>query len=222
MFRIRHRPPVPQRGAVIFALQVLLVVLIPVLDDGQDLTSPAYAAAFIAVAVYSVLLLGYRSTAATLAVGGVAAIVWTLLVAGESPLLRLPLLFVLITGALVASALCIKASFSLRVPSMQRIFCGAASYVMLGFVFAGIHGINYQLFHAGYDILNGAGQTSHLRWVHFLWLSFATLTTAGFGDVAPTSSTACAIATLEGLCGILFPSTLIARIASISAEDRSE
>jgi hypothetical protein len=35
--------------------------------------------------------------------------------------------------------------------------------------------------------------------------------------VAPVSATACAVSTLEGLCGILFPATLIARIASLPA-----
>jgi len=222
MFRIRHRPPVPQRGAVIFALQVLLVILIPLLDDGQALTPLPYAAAFIAVAVNTVLLLGYRRTAATLALGGVAAIAWTMLVAGESPVLRAPLLIVLMAGVLAASVLCIKASFSAGVPAVQRIYCGAASYVMIGFVFAAMHGFNYQIFHGDYAMLNGNDQAPDLRWVHCLWLSYATLTTAGFGEVTPVGATACAIATLEGLCGILFPSTLIARIASIATKDPTE
>ena len=59
-----------------------------------------------------------------------------------------------------------------------------------------------------------------LRWVDFVWLSFSTLTTAGFGDVAPVTAAACAISTLESLCGILFPATLIARIASLPAVPR--
>jgi hypothetical protein len=48
------------------------------------------------------------------------------------------------------------------------------------------------------------------------------LTTAGFGDVAPVTATACAISTLESLCGILFPATLIARIASLPAAPRGD
>jgi hypothetical protein len=60
-----------------------------------------------------------------------------------------------------------------------------------------------------------------MRWVDFLWLSFSTLTTAGFGDVSPVGTWPCAIATLEGLCGILYPATLIARIASLPAPGES-
>ena len=37
---------------------------------------------------------------------------------------------------------------------------------------------------------------------------------------APVNAAACAISTLESLCGILFPATLIARIASLPAVPR--
>jgi hypothetical protein len=57
--------------------------------------------------------------------------------------------------------------------------------------------------------------------VDFLWLSFSTLTTAGYSDMRPVGSWPCAIATLEGLCGILYPATLIARIASLPAAGES-
>jgi hypothetical protein len=40
--------------------------------------------------------------------------------------------------------------------------------------------------------------------------------------VAPVSAAACAVSTLEGLCAILFPATLIARIASVPAGPASE
>jgi hypothetical protein len=53
------------------------------------------------------------------------------------------------------------------------------------------------------------------RWIDFVWLSFSTLTTAGYGDLAPISPWANSLCTLEALCGILFPATLIARIASL-------
>ena len=59
------------------------------------------------------------------------------------------------------------------------------------------------------------------RWVDFIWLSFSTLTTAGFGDMTPVGSWPCAVAALEGLCGILYPATLIARIAAIPANGES-
>jgi hypothetical protein len=59
------------------------------------------------------------------------------------------------------------------------------------------------------------------RWADFIWLSFSTLTTAGFGDMYPVGSWPCAVAALEGLCGILYPATLIARIAAMPAAGES-
>ena len=68
-----------------------------------------------------------------------------------------------------------------------------------------------------YEVGPIAGSSHEPRWIDFVWLSFSTLTTAGYGDLAPISPWANALCTLEALCGILFPATLIARIASLPA-----
>ena len=128
---------------------------------------------------------------------------------------RLQLWFSIVAACLTSAGLCIKSAFALRMPPVQRIFCGAASFVLIGFVFASVHALVGIGTGNGYTLVGGVEQDRPLRWVDFVWLSFATLTTAGFGDVAPVNATACAVATLESLCGILFPATLIARIASL-------
>jgi hypothetical protein len=68
-----------------------------------------------------------------------------------------------------------------------------------------------------YAIVPLAGNSREPRWIDFVWLSFSTLTTAGYCDLAPIGRWASAVCTLEALCGILFPATLIARIASLPA-----
>jgi hypothetical protein len=73
----------------------------------------------------------------------------------------------------------------------------------------------------GYTLATQAEALRTRRWLDFLWLSFSTLTTAGFNDVIPVTPWPCTLATLEGLCGILFPATLIARIASLPPGKRS-
>ena len=217
MSTIFRHPPLPHQGIVIFALQILLVVLIPVFDDGGVLTPLSYNAASLAVAVLTTFLLGYRRTAGVIAATGVAALGWTLLVARESSLLRLPLWLSMVAASVVPAALSIKTAFAHTVPPVQRIFCGAASFVQLGFLFAAIHGLVGIGVGQGYALVAGVESSRALRWVDFVWLSFATLTTAGFGDVAPVSAVAYSVSTLEALCGILFPATLIARIASSPA-----
>ena len=215
MFPILRRPPVTHQGIVIFALQLLMVVLIPVLDDGGKILPMPYAAAFLTVAMLTVRFLGYPRTAGAIAAVGIATIVSEIALPRIPSLLRLPLWLSIVAACLTSAGLCIKSAFALRVPPVQRIFCGAASFVLIGFVFASLHALVGIGTGTGYTLVGGVEEARPLRWVDFVWLSFATLTTAGFGDVAPANATACAIATLESLCAILFPATLIARIASL-------
>ena len=215
MFPILRRPPVTEQGIVIFTLQLLMVVLIPVFDDGGRVVPIPYAAASLTVAMLTVRFLGYQRTAGAIAAVGIATIVLEIGLPHVPTLLRLPLWLSIVGACTTSAVLCIKSAFALRMPPVQRIFCGAASFVLIGFVFASVHALVGFGTGTGYTLVGGVEQARPLRWVDFVWLSFATLTTAGFGDVAPVNATAYAVATLESLCGILFPATLIARIASL-------
>ena len=215
MVSIFHHPPRTSLGSVIFALQILLVVLIPVVDDGSRLTPLTYDLASLAVATLTTCFLGYRRTAGVMAALSLASLAWAALMAGGSPLLRLPLWLSMFGACLVSAVLCIKSAFALSVSPVQRIFCGAASFVQLGFMFATVHGLLGVALGDSYALVAGVEDARPLRWIDFVWLSFSTLTTAGFGDVAPVSAAARAVSTLEGLSAILFPATLIARIASV-------
>ena len=55
-----------------------------------------------------------------------------------------------------------------------------------------------------------------------LYFSFATITTTGYGDIAPVHPLARSLANLEAVIGQLFPATLLARIVTleIAAERR--
>jgi len=54
----------------------------------------------------------------------------------------------------------------------------------------------------------------------FVYFSFTTLTTAGYGDIIPMHPFARSAANLEGLTGQLFPATLLARIVTLEIETR--
>jgi hypothetical protein len=211
---------VTQQGIVIFALQILMIVLIPLLDDGGRVLPMSYAAASLAVSALTVGLLGYRRTALAIGAVGLATIVCELGLPRAPSLLRFPLWLSIVAACLLSAGLSIKTAFALWIPPVERIFCGAASFVLIGFVFAAIHGLVGIGSGVGYTLAGGVEHARQLRWVDFVWLSFSTLTTAGFGDVAPVTAAACTVATLESLCGILFPATLIARIASLPAVPR--
>lgn len=213
-FLARH--PLIQHGGLIFLGQILLVLLVPLVDDGALHTPVVMYVGAIAASTLTVLLLGYRKPALMLvAIGGLAVV--ALLVRGDMLAIRLLGTIVLVVAYLWSSSLCIQHAFAGAVPASQRILCGAASFIMLGFVFAVFHTL-LGLASPGTYVLPAALESGRPpRWIDFIWLSFSTLTTAGYVDLAPVGRWASALCTLEALCGILFPATLIARIASLPA-----
>ena len=88
---------------------------------------------------------------------------------------------------------------------------------MLGMVFAGIHCLVHACGLGEYQLPLEFEGIRNVRWVDFIWFSYATLTTAGYSDLVPVGSFSLTVSTFEGLCGILLPATLIARIASLPA-----
>jgi Ion channel len=54
----------------------------------------------------------------------------------------------------------------------------------------------------------------------FVYFSFTTMTTAGYGDITPLHPIARSVANLEGVIGQLFPATLLARIVTLEIETR--
>jgi hypothetical protein len=48
-----------------------------------------------------------------------------------------------------------------------------------------------------------------------LYFSFVTLTTVGYGDITPVGSYARSLAILEGISGVLFVATFVARLVAL-------
>ncbi len=67
------------------------------------------------------------------------------------------------------------------------------------------------------DAFKGLPQSAseHGSGAALLYFSFATLTTAGFGDITPVHVLARSLANLESVVGQLFPATLLARIVTL-------
>ncbi len=57
--------------------------------------------------------------------------------------------------------------------------------------------------------------------VHFLYYSYVTLTTLGFGDIKPISPTARILSATEAITGVLYIAILIARLVSLLGRDPS-
>jgi hypothetical protein len=96
----------------------------------------------------------------------------------------------------------------------DRIMGAVALYLLLGLGWA----VAYELLslHVADAFTGGvaAGQGSD-RWLYF---SFVTLTTVGYGDITPAIRAAQSLATLEALVGQLYPAIILARLVSLDSE----
>jgi len=103
--------------------------------------------------------------------------------------------------------------------TVHRIQGAAAVYLLLGLVWASAYDI-VALRHpdafAGVAAGDGEG-----TWQHWLYFSFVTLTTMGYGDITPVHPAARSLAVMEALVGQLYPAILLARLVSLEVQSRS-
>ena len=99
----------------------------------------------------------------------------------------------------------------------QRIAGSIVVYLLVGLVFTYVFHAIYLL--AGTSSFNNI-KSSGLK--EFLYFSFTSLTTMGYGDITPVHPLARSIANFEALIGQLYPAILIARLVSMEFESSTK
>ena len=90
---------------------------------------------------------------------------------------------------------------SIRVITADLIFCAISIYLLIGIMWAGF-----------YRVLEGISPGSFSETTDLLYFSFVTLTTVGFGDVAPLSPLSRRLAVFEAAMGNVYVAVIIAMI----------
>ncbi|WP_321789891.1 potassium channel family protein [Paraburkholderia sp. J94] len=94
-----------------------------------------------------------------------------------------------------------------------RIDGAIALYILIGMICAYAYQlINLRVPNAFSGVTIGTDKENPSTWIYF---SFVTLTTAGYGDIVPIARQARSIANLEGLIGQLYPAIVLARLVSL-------
>lgn len=91
-----------------------------------------------------------------------------------------------------------------------------SAYILMGIGWAVVFAMLEALYPGS---LNLSATTGEDPWNTILYFSFATLTTLGYGDVAPLSPSARAWAAIEAMGGTLYIAILIARLVSLYKSD---
>lgn len=92
----------------------------------------------------------------------------------------------------------------------ETVLGALCTYVLLGLLFAFLYIAVDPLIGASFFVQPGEHQESE-----FLYFSFVTLTTLGFGDLSPSVGVPQALVALEALLGQVFLVTLVARLVTL-------
>jgi hypothetical protein len=185
-------PPSPG-GIMLRNVMNALVILCAVAAVGRSLTS------FIFVFALALPALGAR---------------WLWIQSGEQMFFDVALRFDIAVYA-AASLLLLRYVFSEEVMSGDRLWGAAASYLMIGVLWAFLYAV-IDRESAGSFAMHG--KVTALSMSDLIYFSFSTLSTTGFGDIAPLTRGARTGAVIEVIVGQLFLAILIAKLVGIYPE----
>ena len=203
---------------MLLLLLLFVFVFVPILSRGKG------GAIFIRI-VYSVMLLtGILSVAKQkkyFIVVSILAIIgffvnWLSEAEPTRPILIAHDLGVIAYNLFFAMAILVK-TFQPGEITHHRIEGSIAVFLLVGLIFA-------YVFHAVY-LFNGPSSFNNISGAglrEFMYFSFTSLTTMGYGDITPVHPLARSLANLEALVGQLYPAILIARLVSMEFESSSK
>jgi hypothetical protein len=131
-----------------------------------------------------------------------------LMIRDQAGILSLTLL-----GALMGTTV-----FGAGTVTRDRIGGAVALYMLVGLIWADAYQLISVVVPGSFvDASARDGSLDRASWVYF---SFVTLTTVGYGDVVPVARAARSLANLEALIGQLYPAIVLARLVSLQVAGR--
>ena len=103
----------------------------------------------------------------------------------------------------------------------DRIYGAISVYFLIGLAWAPL----YRMVHISEpDAFSGTPQIvySGVHYFDYVYYSFVSLCTLGFGDIVPVSGLARSLTMLEAITGILYMAVLVSRLVSLYRTDREE
>jgi len=113
---------------------------------------------------------------------------------------------------LVVAVAVARVAFAAGRVTVHRIMGGVILYLSVGLVFAEIYRVAALTLNPSFTGLPERGRSALSQLLYF---SFSTLTTTGFGDIAPLHPFVRSLSNLEAVIGQLYPATLLARLVTL-------
>ncbi|WKN40518.1 potassium channel family protein [Tunicatimonas pelagia] len=219
-----HRPQVEQeaiervKGRVIYVLLAMMLLQltypISLYSTTHNVVYFSLYCGLLASGVYlASVSRGRRIAAITLAVLTlVAGIPWQL-TGGQVvwlTLLSYAMLF-LFQGMIIL----VLIDFIFATDSMNRdvLYAACTIYIILGNLFTALYMIIHTLDPEAFFV--SGPLESPLPWQRIVYFSYSTLTTLGYGDIAPVSPWAQSLAAIESMTGLLYIAIILGRLVSV-------
>jgi hypothetical protein len=107
--------------------------------------------------------------------------------------------------------------FILRSPRVHEdIIYGAISvYLLIGGAWSSIYSLLETAHPGSFSVVAAQSVGKAMNWADFLYFSFATLTTLGYGDIVPVTSQARSLAVVEAVIGVMYLAVIISRLVGL-------
>lgn len=204
---------------VLLALLVLMGFVLPSLDlEGSDERLYGDIASTLMLVSAVVVASGERRTLvlALLMASVTLAVRWAVWFSPPGVLGAWPELVVCAT-VLVFSFIILRQVVRPGEVNLSRVLGAIAVYLLLGIAWASAYQAAEHFF-PGSFVSTTAQPVSVTDWMYF---SFVTLTTVGYGDIVPVHRVARSLATGEALTGQLYLAVLLARLVSLQVSSRN-
>jgi signal transduction histidine kinase len=121
-------------------------------------------------------------------------------------------------GILTLGAVVLAQVFKAGAVTTHRVMGAIAAYLLLGLAWGQAY-YALAIVDPGAFKPPGTDAGQQLEWVYY---SFVTLTTVGYGDITPVAPLARSLAVFEALTGQLYPAILLARLVALEVGARAE
>ena len=192
----------------------------PLAAKGLPIARPVVEGLLLAVIAIVVMLSNRRGPVAAILLGLAATLAARLFGSGWPPTATTVLHHggdILIFSALTWVVL--HAVYAAGRITLRRLQGAVVVYLNLATIFASLYGLIWDLNPAAF-VLPAEADTTMGRLATMMYFSLTTLTTTGFGDIAPADPFARSMAGLEAMTGLFYLTITVARLVTLELEDR--
>jgi hypothetical protein len=177
------------------------------------------AVAIFCATLYAVLGRG-RITLIAFGLGVPAILIHVLNVVGHSGDLQVASMALGVTFLVYVTSVFIWAIVSNPTVTTDTLAGAVSAYMLIGITYGLAYGLIEHVSPGSFKDTVQPGK--HLSPSEFVFFSFVTLTTVGYGDIIPWGAHARSVAIVEAITGIMYPAVLISRLVGAQMAKRAE